>query len=469
MAPTLPLIELDTTLAELYALDGGDAREIVLVIAVPPPGGPVAASLPPNSMFPYQAPNYPKLGDDVYAHICLGTAAQHHGFVAGPLPVHLFDLDKSTYESLVALAFNSVPGHRLDAERVYSQLVPGQRPRLSFISDPAHFKTAPGEKVVTYTPLDCCEPYETVVDQAVHYELLSKRSLAVAGLPTPPTEVVECRLGVADVEDPWLVDEEAKRLVAAVRDRALPFVLKFPQSLAGQGVFVLKDEPDRARCLEVLENEVLSMIRTLTAKSARLRPVSLILQDLLPGTAVAHSFFVTKTGRAVFVGCCEQVINTFGNWNGAAIDYQRQAELQALYAPTMDQIAAYVHSQGFYGPLGVDIMVDGSGSQFVIDLNVRLTGSYVLGLLRGHFSERRGLHHASLLTPIAFRGDRAHFEEQFAAELTEGRIVIAGWSSGRGGPGGIFRYSIGAVVVGGRDQPDLLALIERINSISIKR
>lgn len=469
MAPTLPQIELDTTLAELYGLDGGDAREIVLVIAVPPPGGPVAASLPPNTKFPYQSPNYPKLGDDIYARVCLGAAPQHHGFVAGPMPVHLFDLDKSTYESVTALAFNSVPSHRLDAERVYSQLAPKHRPRLGFISNPANFKTAPGEKIVTYTPLDCFEPHETVVDQAVHYELLSKRSLAAAGLPTPPTEVLECHLAVADVEDPWLVDEEAKRLVAAVRDRALPFVLKFPQSLAGQGVFVLRDEQDRARCLEGLENEVLSMIRTLTEESARLRPVSLILQDLLPGTAVAHSFFVTKTGRAVFTGCCEQVIDTRGNWNGAVIDYQRQEELQTLYGPTMDQIAAYVHSRGFYGPLGADIMLNDSGHQFVIDLNVRLTGSYVLGLLRGHFSARRGLHYASLLTPVAFRGDRDQFEGQFAAELTEGSIVIAGWCGGRGGPGGIFRYSIGSVVVGGRDQADLFALIERVNSISIKR
>lgn len=43
------------------------------------------------------------------------------------------------------------------------------------------------------------------------------------------------------------------------------------------------------------------------------------------------------------------------------------------------------------------------GEPFVVDLNDRLTGSYILGLLKGQSSNRRGLHSANLPSPMPVR------------------------------------------------------------------
>ena len=126
----------------------------------------------------------------------------------------------------------------------------------------------------------------------------------------------------------------------------LPFVLKFPQSLSSHGVFVVRTEADGEACPPVLDVEVPLMLRSLNVANAHLDTASLILQDMLPGGAVAHSTFVTKAGWPVFIGCCEQVIGDGGLLTGAIIDYQHRVELEALFAPTAAKMAAYVFSKG---------------------------------------------------------------------------------------------------------------------------
>lgn len=471
MGVNLPQITLDTTLTDLYTLDGGNPQDLSIVTVIPPPSQ-VSSSLPSNTKFVYQHPNHEKFDDDIYARILLGAVAQHLSFVAGTIPVNLFDIDKTFFQSWASLIWTSVPGHRVDAQRVYDVLVPAQRPKLEFISSPNGFlPIAPSGKVATVVasnPLDCLSKLPGIVTPETHYKLLSKHDLVHSGLPMAPSDILTTSLTPAEVEDDSLVKRESNRLVDAVKNRALPFVLKFPQSLAGYGVFVLRTEPQRDACIAILHSEIPLMIRSLNTSNAHLNPVSLILQGMLPGGAVAYNIFVTKTGRPVFIGCCEQVIDKQGVWSGAMADYKRQEELGKLYAPTATKMAEYVFSKGYYGPMGADIMIS-EGQQYVIDLNVRLTGSYSLSLLKGHFSDRRGLHFATLMSPVPMMGDRNKFEGTFASELENGRLVIVGWCEGRFGPGRLFKYSMGCIVVGGEDKAAMMELVERVNEVKIKR
>ncbi|OBT61810.1 hypothetical protein VE03_08766 [Pseudogymnoascus sp. 23342-1-I1] len=166
----------------------------------------------------------------------------------------------------------------------------------------------------------------------------------------------------AEVKDDFLVKRESSGFLNAVKNRVLPFLLKFPQYFAGYGDFVVSREPDRDACIEILQTKVDLMIRSFNASNTQFNPLSLILQDMLPGGAVAHNIFVTKTGRPIFIGCCEQVIDKHGNWSGAMADYKRQEELDGEYA----------FSKGYYEPMVADIMIS-EDQQFVIDLNVRVT------------------------------------------------------------------------------------------------
>lgn len=466
MAPNLPNITLDQTLFDLYSLDGGKGHEVGFVMAVPPPGPQVAPSFPKPIKYAYQSPRYPKLDNDIYARICLGSAAQYHAFQTGPIPLYLFDVEPPKSGFFAKLT--AVPGHREDAERVYSQLNAAQRPDVRFISEPSDIKRAGDTKLFSYTPLDILDGRTLTVDTDVHYKLLSKRTLAYAPLTSPRSDVIDSTLSHEEAKDPLLVASEVEKMLAPIRQRDLPFVVKVPQAVGGQGVFVLKDEADRADCIEGLQGETASMIRSINAANEHLNPACLILQDMLPGVPRGLNLFVTKTGRSVWVSCTEPILDERNYWSGAFVDFNRQKHWEEYYGETARQISKYVFDQGYYGPLGADIMLDENNKQHVIDLNVRLTGSYILGLMRNHFTSR-GLNCASLLTPLAVRGDRNAFEEQFSKELEEGRLVITGWTHGRGGPGGIFKYSLGSLVVGGEDQTSMLAMMETVNAIRIRK
>jgi hypothetical protein len=465
MAPKIPSVEADRTLYDLYALDGGDPNKVAHVIALCPPNGSASSSLPESSKYTFQSPLPPKLDNEFIARICLGNGSQNHAFAAGPIQLYLFDIDPPRADAQKDIT-ESQPAARTDAQRTFDSLIPTQRPNLSFIPNPTGFKPAPGVQISPYPPLDFLDEHLTVVKQDIHYGLMSKRDLALSGLPTPQTQVIESTLSPTDVIDDDVVEAEARRIVGVVRDRLTPFVVKFPQSLAGQGVFVIRTESKKAERTKLFEMEVARMLRRLTPENEHLRPVSLLIQDYVEGETRNQSMFITKTGRAEFICTAEQFLDDDGLYRASIIDYERQDRYKAEYSDVINKAASYCHSKGYWGPLGCDVMTDSAGRQLIVDLNVRLTGDYFMGLLKGHFYERREFGYSYLITPLAVLGNRDAFEEKFERELVDGRMVIVGWARGKMG---IHAYSIGSVLIGGIDHEHCLELADRINAIALPK
>jgi hypothetical protein len=463
-----PLVELDRTLYDLYALDGGDPDEVAIMLALVPPISPISSALPESKKYPFQSPARPNLDKDLFARICLGNAAQNHGIAVGPMRMYFFDIDPPEHDVLHNLV-ESPPAARTDAAGVFASLIPSQRPNLSFISDATTFQPPPGVQISPYPPQDVLDPHPTLPPQESHYRLLSKRWLALSGLPTPPTTVIDSDLPPADTLSAPKVAAETARILAAVRAHPFPFVIKFPQAVAGQGVFVVRDAAALAAAERAgrFADEIPRMLRSVRPDNAHLRVASLCLQDVVEGGTTRNlSIFVTKEGgRAVFLSCCEQFLDENGIWRSSIIDYARQEEFEGMYRGVMDQIAAYVHKRGFYGAMGGDIMTDGEGRQFVVDLNTRITGDVVMGPLRGHFYERRGLRYSYIISPIVTMGNKERFEKMFWPELMSGRLIICGWVRGRGGFFGKHEYSVGSVLIGGVEMEDLLELVDRVTAV----
>lgn len=462
-------VELDQTLHDLYSLDGGNPNETVHLISLcPHPAGSVSSSLPQSTKYTFQTPAAPKIPKDIWARMTLGNGSQNHLFGFGAVPVYLVDIDATEHDKLNGTV-ETPPSHQTDAHRTFDCLVPSQRPNLSFLQNPETFKLDDGAKVDAYPPLDFTDEHPTFMSQDVHYGLLSKRDLALSGLPTPHTVVIEGDISPADVSNDNIVEAESQRMIQAVREYPTPFVLKFPQSLAGQGVFVLKNEAAKAKILKLLEIEVPNMIRSLNSANAHLHPVSLLLQDLVNGDTDNLSFFITKTGRCIFMSCAEQFLDEEGIYRSSILNYERQVELEAKFRTTIDKAAAHVSKKGFYGVCGTDIMTDAEGNQYIVDLNCRITGDYFMGPLRGHFYERRGLKYSYIITPLVVLGDRDQFEAKFEKELADGRMIIIGWCRGKSGKEGKFEYSVASVIVGGKEHADLLELVDRINALGLQK
>lgn len=449
-------IVLDMTLRDLYTCEGG-GEDITLAFAVPTAEVQTAAGIPLSKKFTYQTPIYPTYDGDFLARRYLQLVPQAFAFMAGKMPTILFDLDQNAEESHV-LNSNSRRPHQADAYSVFDQLSPHQRPELTFVDKPSDIKLGQKSRLAIVSPMDCLLPLPHLVDPEVHYEALSKRGLALSGLPTPFTEIVKTDLGPAELSDQELVDIEVQRMMAPIRARQPPFVIKMPQSLSGHGTFIVRTEADRADAIRTLVPETKRMLNQINSLNAHIKPCSLILQDMTPGEAVALSLLITKSGRPIFTACCSQIFHAAnGKWAGNFCDYREQETLRAQYADTAAKIGAYMHKLGYWGPLGADIMTDTDGGQLIIDLNARVTGSHPLGALRGHFV-RLGLNVANIFSCLMLRLTKEEFEEEFRQQLLIGSIVVNAWIHMKDG-----KTSMATVALAAEHREELNELVERLN------
>ncbi|KAL9593631.1 MAG: hypothetical protein Q9219_007463 [cf. Caloplaca sp. 3 TL-2023] len=461
-------IVLDTTFEELYALDGGPRdQEIVLVYALPTADIQMTAGVPISSRFVYQSPLFEGPNSDVLARLFLQVTPQLLGFAAGNLPLVLFDLDAHDQERIDSerpAGFQRP--HQSDAYRVFQGLSPSQRPQLSFVGKSEEVSLSPGARIAIMSPMDCLLNLPHDVDPDMHYEILSKRALAFSSLPTPPTTVIDTLLHPHQTRDSELVQTETTRMLQPISSRPPPFVIKMPQAYSGQRNFMIRTDADRSRALHVLETELKRMLRRLAENNEHLRPCSLIVQDMLHSKTASLSFFVTRTGRAIFLSHTEQILDDDSQrWSGSHISYPEQDRSKALYTPIIDQISRFVFEKARYsGPISADIMRDADGRFVVVDVNTRASGSHPLGVLRRHFSTERGLQEAVLLFPVHLRGRREEaFEEVFGERVREGRVVVCGWCHDREGVN-----SWCCLVLGAEDKERLHAFVDEVDKFKVK-
>ncbi|MCJ1349733.1 hypothetical protein MMC31_007974 [Peltigera leucophlebia] len=459
LSAPVPIV-LDTTLRDLYNCEGG-GEDITLAFVVPTADIQMAAGIPLSKKFTYQSPVHPTKDGDLLARRYLQLVPQAFAFMAGKMPLVMFDLDQNVEELRVLNSQFRRP-HQADAYYVFDQLTPLQRPELTFVEKPSDIKFGQDSRVAVLSPMDCLLQLPHLVDPEAHYEALSKRGLALSGLPTPHSEIVDTVLGPAQIPDHELVDSEVQRMMSRIRARQPPFVIKMPQSLSGQGTFVVRTEDDRTDAIRTLEPETKRMLNQINSLNAHMSPCSLILQSLTPGEAVALSLFITKSGRPIFNACCSQLFDANGKWGGNFCDYREQETMRAQYADTAAKLGTYMHKMGYWGPMGADIMIDADGRQLVIDLNVRVTGSHSLGALRGHFA-RLGLHVATIRSRLVLRLTRDEFQEEFRDELLHfGSMVVNAWVHMKDGKRGIATVTLAA-----EDKIKLDKLVERLNVFNI--
>ncbi|KAL8919695.1 MAG: hypothetical protein Q9208_006648 [Pyrenodesmia sp. 3 TL-2023] len=61
--------------------------------------------------------------------------------------------------------------------------------------------------------MDFLDGHGALVDQDAHWDLLSKRTLALSGLPSPPTEVIDSMLLADETSDQAVLAKETDRMV----------------------------------------------------------------------------------------------------------------------------------------------------------------------------------------------------------------------------------------------------------------
>ena len=125
----------------------------------------------------------------------------------------------------------------------------------------------------------------------------------------------------------------------------------------------------------------------------------------------------------------------------------------------MREAGAFLHSNGYYGPAGLDVLEDKAGVQWVVDLNVRTGGSYILGTLTKHFVDK-GLDYASLLLMVDLKISRQALIERFILDFQKGSVIIVSWYEKAKGK------SNGYVIIGAKSREDLRQKEEMFQALS---
>ena len=367
-------------------------------------------------------------------------------FVAGNLPVVMLDLDSAKTKSAY---YNA-------AADVFKQLHPDQQPNLSFVSSLEKLTLPPNMKIVSLGPLDHLVHLPHLIHPDTHYNLLSKRGLAYSGLPTPETSVIETIFDGNVTYAPEQLNQEANRMVGCIEKRALPFVVKTPQAIGGLGTFLIHTETERHQVKEVLRVELQQMLQDLNPLNRHLHPCCLVVQELIPGESMGISFSVTQKGQAIFIGCTTQFFADGGKWVGGSICYPDQPRLEREYSATIDRITKHLHDKGYYGAVGADVVTDPSGHHLIVDLNVRVSGSYSLGCLKNYFGAR-GLSYAGL-DSFQVHCSQSHFRRHFAERMKDGSLILNAWTPLPDGS------SLGSIIIAAPDHRQFQEYLAEIKS-----
>ena len=487
----IPLVTLDTTLADLY---GPDSR----IASIPcgwTSGIDVGIDMPRNKRLLFQLPIAMTVDGKGHSsssiqHIeredqikFLSLIAQRDAFGIGKMGLVLFSFDEP--DGL------KPPRSQLDAEQTMQALSTDQRPQLIFCSTPKdvpeRLKEHNIDIVAPKLAWDSLEEHnECTLPVEKSYYLNSKTAIGESGLPAPATTVIrldaisfdaakccqECspnadlatRARCTGARGKWVKKQIAK-VIDGVTSHSPPFVLKTNQSQGGGGTFIVQTKRDQEEMVKNLEENILpNLFWSIDKDNMHLEPGNILLMDMVSNIVGnwGLAFFVARDGKTTFVSVTSQMTEDGGEYQGSMISYLEQDKLKRKFGPVMKQVAKWAHGHGYYGPLGADILEtkveeDPETRMLVIDLNVRIPGSLGIGLMKGHLSERRGLHEACSMDLLT-KHDRRDFIAQLSQEFEQGRVTILSWY--RNVDKGV---SYATVVVAGEGQKEREQMVEQIN------
>ncbi|KAL8771409.1 MAG: hypothetical protein Q9209_003077 [Squamulea sp. 1 TL-2023] len=438
----MPQVTLDATLEKLYGRDSsyGPQGQIALVLCAASSEIAPTSRLLRNTKYLYQDSTFSSTPQHIsseehdklqriVAIKYLSLVPQHDAFAAGKMPVILFDPQNSGKRTI---------GAKEEAEKTMNSLIAEQRPSLLFFPGPGEISMEENsiDLLAAKMELDELERFPLAIDLDTHYFLNSKAALCTSGLPRLHASNDLVPESCTGTRGRWLSDRIAE-ILARVSAQPIPFVLKNQQTFGGGGTFVISSSDDLLKLKADLSTRILpKLLSEVNSSNAHLKPATLILSEMItnPIGDWGLTFFVTRTGESVFLAATRQIVGSTKAWIGSKVSYLAQDSLRHKFNPIMLKIGAWLHRYGYFGPCGADILETAGGNDDgntsttmqIVDLNVRTSGSLVLGLLKGHFSVRKSLHEASSFS-ITVKMTREEFVEKFEDEFADGKMIVVSW------------------------------------------
>lgn len=211
------------------------------------------------------------------------------------------------------------------------------------------------------------------------------------------------------------VIEKIDCLQAEVLDHVeAPCILKLTHGYAGLSNFLIRKEQDA--------DEVLLWLNQKWPNANFV--INSIIEDIQSDVGV--QFYLRKNGAAVWLGFTQQNFDASGKWSGgcfsAVAQQQRFGQLSEMIRPA----AEYLHGEGYFGVVGIDIVTNDSGESFLVDVNPRLTGITPF-LMASRMFATEGLGEGIYLASCRFAGSLAELIDAAEAQMHSGqnsRVVV---------------------------------------------
>jgi hypothetical protein len=242
------------------------------------------------------------------------------------------------------------------------------------------------DEVTPYIPLfphQSLRPDQQVVDPETNYRLHSKEVIAEIDCPQ------------ADVLD----------------SIEFPCIVKLSHGYAGLGNFLLKSAEDEAALQKQLDQHWPDAVLV----------VNSIIENINGDFGV--QFYLRKDGSVVWLGFTEQRFDENLRWCGGLFSAKQQSELLGGFSSIIEPAAKHLHSHGYFGVVGIDILRDTSGRMFLVDVNPRLTGISPFLMASRIFLADEGLTEGIYRASCRFRGTMEQLFDA-AESVSDGRVLV---------------------------------------------
>lgn len=242
-----------------------------------------------------------------------------------------------------------------------------------------------GEKVphVCLFPLQDLAPELHAVDPDTHFFIYSKNFIGE----------IDC------VQAPILSEPK------------IPCVLKVSRSSGGHGTWIVRSMAEYEHWMTCIKT---TMPHAETVLTELIEPVRY---------SVACHLYVNRRGELRWIGATEKLMDDQNIWLGAVFEMEKQAEWEELLRPTVEPVVHALHARGYFGILGVDVLIDVEGKHYVIDINPRILGSTPL-ILTALELHKRGLGVGIFLTGVQFRDTTPETVIAKAEAAVDGELVV---------------------------------------------
>lgn len=189
-----------------------------------------------------------------------------------------------------------------------------------------------------------------------------------------------------------------------------PCILKLSHGYAGLGNYFVRNQDDLAKAKADI--------------AAHWPDAPIVINELLTDIIGDYGvqFYLDTQGVMTWLGFTQQVFSETGRWTGGIFNADIQEQFYDEFHTIAEPVARYLHENGYFGVVGIDILQTKRNGFFLVDLNPRLTGITPF-LMMSRLFIADGYSHGLYATSVEITGRMSDVIAK-AEAMSQSRVLV---------------------------------------------